>query len=138
MQNIGSFLDALRAWAGTQPDIRAVILVGSYARGAARDDSDVDVVVMTETPQRYLQDEGWLGTFGLASIVQDEDWGMVQSRRTFYSSGLEVEFSITTPQWAETQPLDEGTREVIAGGAQTVYDPRGIAAALIAAVQRRG
>ncbi len=34
-------------WARTQPDIRALLLVGSWARDAARPDSDVDLVVLT-------------------------------------------------------------------------------------------
>jgi predicted nucleotidyltransferase len=136
MRDIRSFLDTLREWAVNQPDIRAVALVGSFARGTARDDSDIDVVIMTETPQRYLQDATWLNTFGQANEIQDEDWGMVQSRHTFYNSGLEVEFSITTPQWAEINPIDEGTREVIADGAQIVYDPSGIVAALIQLVEQ--
>jgi predicted nucleotidyltransferase len=137
MQDIRSFLETLSHWAKTQPDIRAVTLVGSFARGAAREDSDVDVVLMTETPQRYLQDAAWLNTFGQVASITDEDWGMVQSRRTFYSDGFEIEFSITTPQWASSDPLEEGTRRVIADGAQIIYDPDSIAAALIQAVEAR-
>lgn len=137
MQDIRSFLETLSHWAKAQPDIRAVTLVGSFARGAAREDSDVDVVLMTETPQRYLQDAAWLNTFGQVASITDEDWGMVQSRRTFYSDGFEIEFSITTPKWASIDPLDEGTRRVIADGAQILYDPDSIAAALIQAVEAR-
>ena len=136
MHDILSFVRTLNQWAAQQPDIKAVVLVGSHARGTARDDSDVDVVIMTHTPQHYLQDASWLNTFGQVASVEDEDWGMVQSRRIFYSDSLEVEFSITTPQWASTDPLDEGTRRVIADGAQIVYDPDGILAALIQAVLR--
>ena len=40
------FLDSLRDWAAHQPTIAGVALVGSYARGEARPDSDSDVVLL--------------------------------------------------------------------------------------------
>lgn len=113
------------------------LLVGSFARGTARDNSDVDVILITTTPQRYLQDEQWFTTFGQVVQVQDEDWGLVQSRRVFYADGIEVEFGITTPQWANIDPINDGTRRVIADGARIVYDPDGIVATLIGVVNRK-
>ena len=44
------------AWAGRQSDIRAVALVGSYARGSAHADSDIDLVLLCVDPARYLKD----------------------------------------------------------------------------------
>ncbi len=41
-----SLLAALAAWARTREDIEGVVLVGSYARGAERPDSDIDVVLL--------------------------------------------------------------------------------------------
>ena len=38
------------------PDICGLALVGSWARGTARADSDVDLVVLTSHPDRYLAD----------------------------------------------------------------------------------
>jgi Nucleotidyltransferase domain len=40
-------LERAVAWARRQPDIRGLALVGSWARGNARADSDVDLVVLT-------------------------------------------------------------------------------------------
>jgi hypothetical protein len=131
MCDISTFLEHLTAWTVTQSDIFAVLLVGSYARSAARTDSDMDIVMITSTPQHYLQNDTWLSNFGQVTQVQDEDWGLVQSRRVFYADGLEVEFGITTPQWANTDPVDDGTRRVISDGARVVYDPGGILASLI-------
>jgi len=131
MPDISLFLEHLTRWTVTQSDLTAVLLVGSYARGAARNDSDVDIVMITPTPQRYLQDDRWLSTFGQVTRVQDEDWGHVQSRRVFYADGLEVEFGITTPQWAKVDPVDAGTPRVISDGARVVYDPGGILARLM-------
>ncbi|MBI2842306.1 MAG: nucleotidyltransferase domain-containing protein [Armatimonadetes bacterium] len=33
-------------------DVRQIILFGSYARGTARDESDIDVAVITDTPAK--------------------------------------------------------------------------------------
>jgi predicted nucleotidyltransferase len=37
------FLDGLYPWADGRDDVRALVLVGSYARGTASADSDLDV-----------------------------------------------------------------------------------------------
>jgi hypothetical protein len=41
-----------------------------------------------------------------------------------YQNGVEVEYGITTPDWAAI-PLDAGTREVISGGMIVLFE-RGI------------
>ena len=136
MRDIGAFLDRLKGWIATQPAIIAVLLVGSYARGTARDDSDIDLVLITESPTVYLQSREWLSTFGRVVQAGVEDWGLVQSVRVFYEDGTEVEFGFTTAAWAATTPVDAGTREVVADGAQIVQDRNGMLAALLQAVRR--
>jgi predicted nucleotidyltransferase len=48
--DIRNFLDAFIPWASSQADVQGIALVGSYARGAARDDSDIDLVILTHQP----------------------------------------------------------------------------------------
>ena len=134
MRDITPFLDAVRQWAADHADVAAVLLVGSFARGTAHSESDVDLVVIMADPLPYLADAAWLSRFGVVTRVQDEDWGLVQSRRTWYAGGLEVEFGLTTRQWVATDPVDPGTREDVTDGAAIVYDPAGILAALLAAI----
>ena len=43
-------LEELTEWARADPAVGAAVLVGSYARGAERMSSDVDVVVLGDTP----------------------------------------------------------------------------------------
>ena len=129
-----SFLAELAKWATAHDDIVAVALVGSYARGTARPDSDVDVVIVTTNPSRYVVDTAWIQHFGEASPPEHEDYKMVQALRTTYSDGLEVEFGLTVPQWADTDPLDPGTRRVVSDGCNMVFDPHGVVAALRQAV----
>jgi predicted nucleotidyltransferase len=47
-------------WAKAQPTICAVALVGSHARGTARADSDIDLIVLTTDPQYFRADTAWL------------------------------------------------------------------------------
>ena len=131
---LDTLLDALIAWAEREAGVAAIGLVGSHARGAARPDSDVDVLVLADGPGRYLDRTEWLGAFGEPGNVQREDWGAVQSLRVHYRGGFEVEFGLTTPAWADLDPLDPGTRRVVADSCRVVYDPRGLLARLIEAV----
>lgn len=136
MRDIRSFLATVTDWMSSRKDIIAAALVGSFARGSANEASDVDLILVCETPQTYLDDELWLENFGRVVRVQDEDWGLVQSKRVFYDGGLEVEFGITTAEWAVTDPVDEGTRRVITDGVQVLHDKTGILGSLVATVNR--
>ncbi len=122
---IREFLAAVVEWASAQADVTAVALVGSYARDAAKSTSDIDLVILTHCPARYLGDTAWAGRFGNVQDEQVEDWGKVTSLRVWYEGGREVEFGFATPQWAEP-PVDEGTRRVIADGLRVLLDREGM------------
>lgn len=61
MKEIDGFLEKVRRWADPQRDIKAILLVGSYARGQAHDESDIDLVLLTDEPDKYLQDPYFTG-----------------------------------------------------------------------------
>ena len=124
IDHIRDFLDAFVGWASDQADVQAIALVGSYARGAAGDDSDIDLVILTDQPEKYLDDIKWTERFGSVEKHQTEDFGKLTSVRIWYQNGPEVEYGITTPDWAAT-PLDAGTREVISDGMIVLFE-RGI------------
>jgi predicted nucleotidyltransferase len=118
---IERFLSAVESWASAQPDIVAVALLGSHARGTAKSTSDVDLVILTSRPQRYLQATEWATTFGSVAKQSVEDWGKVTSLRVWYEDGNEVEFGITTPDWV-VHPIDTGTWSVISDGIRILFD----------------
>ncbi len=118
--SVQEFLSRIRDWAAAQPDIQAVLLVGSYARGAARPDSDVDLVILTGAPDRYLDPAAFPAAAGPAERWIKEDWGAVTSIRVWYQDGLEVEYGIAAPDWAAA-PFDAGTRRVLADGMRIVF-----------------
>jgi len=119
--SIQNFLDQVIHWAMGQANIQAVALVGSYARNAAKESSDIDLVILVDEPEKYLQNTAWAGQFGLVGRQQVEDYGRLTSLRIWYLDGPEVEFGLTKPDWA-AQPLDESTRRVIMDGIRVLYE----------------
>lgn len=135
---IAGFLDDITHWAASRSDIIGVALVGSHARGAARPDSDVDMVILCNDPTALVDTSGWVSRFGDVLRVNVEYYGIVQSLRVFYRDDLEVEFGLSPPQWTRI-PLDPGTRRVITNGMRILYDPGNhLRAAADAAAADRG
>ena len=122
---IQTFLDQFIDWAKLQPDIKAVALVGSHARGAASPDSDIDLVILADDPIGYIANQSWARRFGLIERHRIEDWGKVTSLRVWYEGGPEVEFGFSAIDWAN-KPLDKGTRKVIDEGIVILYDPQAL------------
>jgi predicted nucleotidyltransferase len=118
---VDQFLSAPAEWAATQPAIRAVALVGSHARGAALETSDIDLVLLVQQPQQYLEDRGWTERFGAVRQQQVEPYGKVTSLRVWYADGLEVEYGLTDTSWAAL-PLDAGTERVISDGMRVILE----------------
>jgi uncharacterized protein len=121
IDDIRDFLDIFIPWAADQVDVQGIALVGSYARGIAREDSDIDLVVLTDQPGKYLGDLLWIERFGTVEKHQTEDYGKLISLRVWYQNGVEAEFGITVPDWAAI-PLDAGTRQVILGGMIVLFE----------------
>lgn len=115
------FLHEFVAWASSRSDILGVALVGSFARNAATESSDVDLVILACDPQAYLNNQGWVHQFGEPSRLQTEDYGELTSLRVWYADGGEIEYGLTSENWAAVS-LDEGTRRVIAGGMRVLFE----------------
>jgi predicted nucleotidyltransferase len=130
---VEAFLERATGWAARRPDVVALALVGSYARGVDRPDSDVDLMVLTTDPTRYLDREDWIGELGAERLVTTRSWGPVTERRLALPSGLEVEVGVAPPSWAAVDPVDAGSRQVMTDGNRVLYDPAGLLAAFIAA-----
>jgi diadenosine tetraphosphate (Ap4A) HIT family hydrolase len=130
--NRRAFLERLRTWVEPRDDVRALVVVGSVARGDDRPDSDVDVVLLTTDPGRYLERTGWVAEFGPSETVEIEDYGRVTSVRACYADGLEVEFAIAPDDWA-SPPVDPGTHGVVRRGIAVLLDRDEYATALAAA-----
>jgi len=132
-QSISHFLHRMAAWAAQQSAIMGVALVGSHARGAARPDSDIDLVLLCTEPDAFLTDTAWIHLFGAVETCHTEEWGLVTSLRVHYKEGFEVEFGMTTLVWAGL-PVDPSTRRVVSHGMRILVDREGILGRLREAV----
>jgi uncharacterized protein len=134
-EGVASLLEHLTAWARSRADVRGLALVGSWAHGTPRDDSDVDVVLLTDVPERYIERADWLSEVGGVRLLRTIDRGGVTERRFALPSGLEVELGIGRPAWASVAPLDPGTRRVASDGIRVLHDPDGLLARLLASLR---
>ena len=116
-----AMIESVRKWAERRDDIRALVLVGSHARGDARSDSDIDLVLLCTDPAGYVLRTDWVSAFGEVVRSSLEDWGKVQSVRVLYRNGTEVEFGVTGLDWAAIPP-DRGTSDVLGNGTVILLD----------------
>lgn len=116
--------DAVVGWANGRPDIQGVAVVGSWARAEPRMDSDVDLVILTTEKGAYSASEAWASTAVSqpAEIIRTQEWGPMTERRIRLASGLEIEFGFASPNWAEINPVDPGTAQVVLKGCVPLLD----------------
>src|SRR5215471_16437827 len=131
------FIWTATEWAVSQPGLLGVALVGSCARGTEHEDSDTDLVLIAKNPTWWLERNEWLSRFGAVRTIELEDYGPVQCRRVRYENGIEVEFGITTDEWLNTVPIDEGSSRVMSDGHRILDDKAGLFSTFLAALQRQ-
>ncbi len=120
-------------WAAGRPDVVAVGLAGSQARGTAGPDSDVDVVVLTRDRDGYTGAAWVPGLFGAGwTDLRTRRWGPLLERRLGLPGGPVVELGFVPESWADV-PADPGTAGVVAGGFVVLHDPAGVLARLVGA-----
>ena len=87
------------AWARIQPDIRAAFVVGSRARvddHPADEWADLDIMIVTSHPHRYLSRGDWTKNFGRVwlTFVEPTPAGGAMERRAIYEGCLDVDFAV--------------------------------------------
>ncbi len=70
-----SFIEQLKVWCVSNADILAIALVGSHARGTARADSDIDLVIICANETKYISNSNWILAFDELKSATLEDWG---------------------------------------------------------------
>ena len=119
------FVRKLVSWARSEVTIQAMGVVGSHARGEAKPDSDIDLIILCSSPHFLIENQNWINSFGRVVRLQEEDYGAVTSLRVFYQEGPEVEFGIASRSWANI-PIDSGTHGVVRGGLRILHDPENL------------
>lgn len=84
------------AWADTQADVRAALIVGSRAREDRPADewSDLDVILIVAEPERYLNRTDWMENIGTPWItfIERTGTGDEKEHRVLFEGGLDVDF----------------------------------------------
>ena len=131
-------LAPITAWARSRPDILGLALLGSWARGTARPDSDIDLLFVASEPQAYRYNDFWLTEISWPDAYvagwRDADYGVVWSRHVQLEPMREIEFSFCAPSWAATDPVDAGTANVVANGCRILLDKSRLLEKLLAVV----
>lgn len=117
-------------WAETSRDVCSAILVGSYAYGKPRINSDVDLVILSDQVDRHLASLSFIDSITPGGqIIRHEQWGPMHERRVRLDDGLVVEFGVSTPAWAGL-PVDAGTARVLSDGCKIIFDDGTVTAVL--------
>src|SRR4051794_39508591 len=110
---LDDILSAFAAWAPGRDDVLAVGLVGSWARGAAREDSDVDVVVVSTDPERRANAADWPSGLPPFETMRRRRWGMLLECRLALAASTELEVGVVPERWADAAEPDPGTQRVV-------------------------
>ena len=118
----------------------ALALAGSWARGTARPDSDLDLLVLAHNPEQYRTGPHWLDQIALPPPfrVLSSKWvayGVVWSCHVALNPAGEIELGFGALNWASTDPVDAGSRGVIRDGFRVIVDKDGSLQRVVEAVK---
>lgn len=124
-----ALLERLVAWASDRQDIRAAVVIGSYARADRPADewSDLDIVLIASDPERYLSTAEWLRQFGdpWLTFVEPTPVGNLRERRVLYAGALDVDFTVMTPGLLPQMVQDSAAAEILRRGMRVLLDKDG-------------
>ena len=118
-------------WAVSHEDIRAMALIGSWARGDPHQGSDIDLLLLSDRAAEYRLCWEWLGEISFEGagyrILSSEDtsYGIVWSRHIVLMPRAKVELTFAPCSWARTDPVDLGTRSIVKDAFKIVFDKDG-------------
>jgi hypothetical protein len=126
-EQANALIAVIARWVDARSDLRGLALCGSWARGDARVDSDLDLVVLSAEPDR-LADQGFLPEIdfpgaGFQSVSATKaHYGAVWSWHIDLHPSADVELTVAALAWASTAPMDEGTRAIAKDALRILVD----------------
>jgi aminoglycoside 6-adenylyltransferase len=102
LANVNTRMDLVEAaitdWARERPDVHAAIVVGSRARERTPSDrwSDLDVFLVVDDAEPYLDGEEWVSEFGapVLTFLEATPMGEQKERRVLYEAGEDVDLPV--------------------------------------------
>jgi uncharacterized protein len=126
-------------WAVKRTDIVALGLAGSWARNAAHEESDIDLILLAFDPDSFRANRSWVYEINWSSIglaireFDDSSYGAAWSRRIITIPQTEIEMTFGGLDWASVDPIDGGTKRVVIDGFRVLADKSGLLELLVAA-----
>jgi predicted nucleotidyltransferase len=110
--DVDAIVRAVADWALHREDIRAMAIVGSWARGDPHQGSDVDLLLLSDRADEYRHRQKWLAEIDLESagfrIASSEDasYGVVWSCHIALSPAGKAELTFAPRSWARADTVD--------------------------------
>jgi len=136
-----SLIAMIRAMVVTRDGLRALAVCGSWARGAARPESDLDLLLVAADPAAWRREQGWVARLPYSEAGRtyrshrNATYGVAWSAHIRLDPEAALELTFAPVAWAHTDPVDPGTRRVVSGGFRVVIDKDGALARLVAACE---
>jgi len=108
-----------------QKDVLATAVIKPPDEADPTEISYLKILVITTDVEKHINDEtaDWSKSFGSLREQKIEENGVFRIIRAFYKNGIEIEFYFTSPDWANTEPISEETRKILAEGIKIFHDP---------------
>jgi aminoglycoside 6-adenylyltransferase len=127
---LGGALEKLLGWARRDPDLRAVVLVGSWARQVRPADewSDLDLLLIARHPQRYLAEIAWLDAIGETwfSFLERDAQSEPFERRVLFADGCDIDFIFCSPESVQNGFPGTPLPEILRRGWRALLDKDGL------------
>jgi uncharacterized protein len=140
LAGVNTIMAAVADWALMRDDMRAMAMLGSWVRGNPRPDSDLDLLLLSDLARDYQRCRTWLTEIDFRSagfrLRSNESaiYGVAWSQHVYLLPAAEVELTFAKCSWANTDPVDTGTRVVVKDAFRIIFDRDGILAKLVGAV----
>ncbi len=120
------------AWLRQQDDIAAVLLVGSLARDDGSGDvwSDLDYMIYTSRPQKYLDSTDWIHQFGEIWVIMTITEADLTEHLVLMDGALKLDFAVETVNKLAELTQVELLPHPFRRGYRILYDRDGLAASL--------
>ena len=114
-------------FAGKNADIEAIIMIGSQCRKIKPADkySDLDLIIVTDKPDKYINDDKWLNNFGeIVCTFVEPTIGGGKERRVLYNDNRDIDFSVvpSSYKFSDKHFTDPTTLSTFEKGYKVIYD----------------
>jgi len=129
--NVNTRMELLEAaiadWARERADVQAAVVVGSRTRTDAPADrwSDLDVFLVVDEAEPFLEDESWVAEFGtpVLTFLEETPVGGARERRVLYAGGEDVDLPIVP--MSELDRIERAA-PLLARGYRVLVDKMGV------------